>query len=285
MPRSVSIGGASASGSTMVRRQLGRRLRELRVASGRTQEDVALMRVMSLTKLKQIESGRQYVKPADASELARLYNVDDAETESLRELAVATGEPGWWQEYTGGLVRGFDTFLDLESAAVRMSVFEPAVVYGLLQTEDYAMAVDRGTATASRKPETIKQNARLRTRRLPALLERERPPEIDVILGEAALQLVVGGPDVMAAQLDRLRELAGLDHLDVKVLRHDAGPTLGILGRFVVLDFADDNDPSVTFVETFGGARYDDRSDPVARHRAAFAALTAQATPLEEYLA
>jgi len=285
MPRSVSIGGASASGSTMVRRQLGRRLRELRVASGRTQEDVALMRVMSLTKLKQIESGRQYVKPADASELARLYGVDDGEVEALRELAVATGEPGWWQEYTSGLIKGFDTFLDLESSCSRMSVFEPAVVYGLLQTEDYALAVDQGTASAGRKPETIRRNVALRVQRLPALLKRSPTPVIDVILGETALQLKVGDSQVMAAQREYLRELNRLDNLTIKVLCHESGPHLGILGAFTVLDFDDDNDPSVTFVETYGGARYDDRSEPLARHREVFASLATQATPLEEYFA
>lgn len=269
----------------MVRRQLGRRLRDLRVASGRTQEDVATMKVMSLTKLKQIEYGHQYVRPGDAYELGRVYGADEEELERLRELATATGEPGWWQEYTGGLLKGFDTYLDLESSAARLSVYEPAVVNGLLQTEDYAMAVSIGTAPAGVGLDAFRKDVRLRMQRLPALLERSPVPTIDVILGEAALQLKVGDSDVMAAQCEHLRELDRLGNLTIKVLRHDVGPSLGLLGAFIVLDFDDENDPSVTFVETYAGARYDDRSEPLARHREVFAALAAQATPLEEYFA
>lgn len=274
----------TGAGPTMVRRQLGRRLRALRTTAGKTQEDVAVTRLMSLGKLKGIEHGRSMIRPGDVYELGMLYGADPETITELRALAAATTQDGWWQEYTGGLFKGFAMYVDLEAAAARLSVFQPVVIAGLLQTEDYALAVDIATTSPSLGQDIIRKNVRLRTQRLPGLLRRVPPPRIDVILGEAALQLPVGGTAVMTAQLAHLRRLNTLDNVTINVLRQAVGPHRGLLGAFTVLDFDDEDDPSVTYTESQAGARYDDRSEPLARHREVFAALSASATPLEEHL-
>jgi transcriptional regulator with XRE-family HTH domain len=266
----------------MVRRQLGRRLRDLRVASGRTQEDVATMKIMSLGKLKQIEHGRQFVRPGDAYELGRLYGADAAELERLREMASATSAAGWWQEY-GGLAKGFDTYLDLESSAARLSIFQPTVVHGLLQTEAYALAVERETADPAIAPDLA--HVKVRVQRLPNLLARQRSPDIAVVLGESAMQLRVGDTEVMAGQREHLTRVAALENISIKILVHDAGPHQGMIGPFTVLDFDDPEDPSVAYIDSYIGVRYDDRQGPVHRHRAIFSDVTRKAVPLEEYLA
>jgi hypothetical protein len=175
-------------------------LRALRVAAGKTQEDVGATKLMSLGKLKLIEHGRSMVRPGDVYELGTLYGADAQTIADLRALASATTQGGWWQESAGGLVKGFETYLDLESAAARLSIFQPAVVYGLLQTEAYAFAVDEVTADPDLGPAGIARNVRLRMRRLPTPLQRHNPPQIDMVLGEATLQLKVGDAEVMAAE-------------------------------------------------------------------------------------
>jgi transcriptional regulator with XRE-family HTH domain len=269
--------------STMVRRQLGRRLRALRVAASKTQEDVAATKLMSLGKLKLIEHGRSMVRPGDVYELGTLYGADPQTITDLRELASATTQGGWWQESAGGLVKGFETYLDLESSTSCLSVFNPTVISGLLQTEAYALAVDEVTTDPALGPAAIARNVRLRTQRLPTLLKRDSPPWIDVVLGEAALQLKVGDDEVMAAQREHLLEVNRLDNVTIKVLLHDAGPHRGLTGPFTILDFDDPEDPSVAYIDSYVGARYDDREGPVRRHREVFRILSAQAVPLKEY--
>jgi transcriptional regulator with XRE-family HTH domain len=270
----------------MVRRQLGRKLRQLREACGKTREDVVATRLLSRGKLQSIENGSTMVRPGDAYELGRLYGASAEELETLRAMAAGTNEAGWWQEYSDGVLKGFEVYyLALESAAERIASYEPAVLPGLLQTEAYALAVDRATAAPGLDEEGIRGHVRLRLRRLPMLLERDEPPQMRLVLGEAALQLRVGGDEVMAGQLAHLDEVAALPTVTVKVLTHAAGPHPALVGPFTVLDFEDEADPSVAYVESCLGARYDDRQGPVLQLRTIFEAIDQVATPLEEYRA
>jgi hypothetical protein len=106
-----------------------------------------------------------------------------------------------------------------------------------------------------------------------------------LVLGEAALRLQVGGPKVMAAQRDHLRQAAGDENLDLRILADTAGPHLGLIGKFAVLDFDDPDDPSVAYVESCVGFRYHDREVHLARFREVYQEIYGMATPVEEYLA
>lgn len=52
-----------------------------------------------------------------------------------------------------------------------------------------------------------------------------------------------------------------------------------------MLDFEDEADPSVAYIESYLGARYDDRQGQVLQHRTIFETIDKMATPLEEYRA
>jgi hypothetical protein len=275
---------APATGSTMVRRQLGRKLRQLREACGKTREDVVATRLMSLGKLKSIEYGRSMVRPGDVYELGRLYGTPPEAIEDLRHLAIATTQEGWWEPYGEGLLKGFNTYLDLESYATGLWAYEPGVIHGLLQTEDYALAVERASARPGTDEATIQNLVRVRLTRQRTLRDREQPARLRIVLGEAALRLRVGGPDVMAGQRERLRREAERDDLDVRVLTDDAGPHPALHGNFAVMDFDDPDDPSVVYTEASRRVRLDDREAEVAWYRALYQAIHAMATPLEEYL-
>jgi transcriptional regulator with XRE-family HTH domain len=84
------------SGSTVVRRQLGRRLRSLREAVGKTDRDIEEASLASRAKLWRIESGKVPVKIADVRALCWLYGADQPTTDALANLAVGTTVQGWW---------------------------------------------------------------------------------------------------------------------------------------------------------------------------------------------
>jgi hypothetical protein len=117
------------------------------------------------------------------------------------------------------------------------------------------------------------------------LRERKAPVRLHFVLGEAALRLQVGGPDVMAGQHARLLQEAGQENLYLRVLTDSAGPHAGLVGSFALLDFENPDDPSTAYVESCVGFRYSDRQVQVARFREAYQGIHGKATPLEEYLA
>jgi transcriptional regulator with XRE-family HTH domain len=182
--------GKAPRSSTVVRRQLGRRLRALREACGKTREEVAATKLMSRGKLELIEFGRTMVRPGDVYELGMLYGASPDVIDALRELAAATTQQGWWQEHCGKVEKSFETFLDLEAAASELRVFQPVVIHGLLQTEDYARAVERGSGPGLSEA-AVEGNVRVRLARQQRLLAPAMRVSLQAILGEAALRLEV----------------------------------------------------------------------------------------------
>lgn len=280
----AKTGVAPATGATMVRRQLGRRLRQLRETCGKTREDVVVTRVMSQGKLKAIEYGRSMVRPGDVYELGRLYGAAPQEIEDLRHLAMATTQVGWWEALREGLDKGFDMYLDLETYATEIRAYEPILIHGLLQTEDYALAVSQASMPPGTDEATIQDLVQVRLTRQRTLRDREPPVWLQIVLGEAALRLQVGGPEVMAGQRERLHQEAERDDLDVRVLTDAAGPHRAIHGNFAVMDFDDPDDPSVVYTEASRRVRLDDREAEVTWYRAICQEIHAMATPLKEYL-
>ncbi len=72
------------------------------------------------------------------------------------------------------------------------------------------------------------------------ILDREHPPELWVLLDEAVLRRPVGGPQVMAKQLESLAAAAGRPHVVVQVVPLSAGAHEGMRGGpFVLAEFTD----------------------------------------------
>jgi hypothetical protein len=76
--------------------------------------------------------------------------------------------------------------------------------------------------------------------------------KIILILDEAAVLRVVGGPDVMREQLAHLAAMAAQPHVTIQVLRLDAGAHPGTTGEITVLAFPDLVAPDVVYQR--GGA-------------------------------
>ena len=270
------------SGPTVVRRQLGRRLRRLREAAGKTERDVELARLASRTKLWRIETGKIAIKLADVRALCWLYGADAEVTESLAGLSAGTAEHGWWEEYGGVVPDWFKLYVGLENAAARLQTYDGELVPGPVQTEDYTRAVYRA-AQPGATDGAIDGQVALRRERQETLFRREPPPHLSIVLGAGAVARRVGGDDVMDAQMRHLGELARLDHVEISVLTWEAGAHAAMLGAFRILDFADADDPPLVYLETEVGARYLEKSSELGHYRRIFELINEQAVPIEEY--
>ena len=207
--------------------------------------------------------------------------VDQERTEALVALAPGTRQDGAFAEEFGQAVpEWLSLYTGLEAAACRIRCFDPDVVDGLLQTEEYARAVIEGNGQLS--PEAVEQRVRFRMERQRRIFETKKPANITFIMGEAALVSEVGSDDIMRAQIERLRDTDRHRHVEVLVLPFTAG-AYPRRGTFALLDFTDQEDPSVAYLDLPIGARYFDTEEDRAEYEYVYNAISALSIPLKEW--
>ena len=280
--RSLRAGPASGSSTlwqgspTAPRIALGCQLRRLREASGITRDAAAYTIRASGSKISRLERGRVASKERDVADLLTLYGVTDAEErERLLTLTRQANAPSWWREYGDVLPSWFETYLGLEQAASVIRVYEPQLVPGLLQTEDYARAIMllRHLHVSHRE---IERRVALRIARQ-AFLSQPGAPDLWVALDEAALRRGPGNQAVQHGQLLHLIEMAQRPNVILQVVPLDAGAHAAAGGPFTVLRFSEPDLPDIVYLEHLTNAVYLDNKRDTADYLAIMDNLCIQA--------
>ncbi|QLY31203.1 helix-turn-helix domain-containing protein [Nocardia huaxiensis] len=264
------------TGSTMPRRQLGRHLRDLRNRARMTTRVAAQRLEWSEAKIWRIETGQTSLRSLDVEAMCRIYGAPEDAIEPLTALARETKARGWWTEYSDVIDEGYEVYIGLEEAAAKLTSYENELIPGLLQTEAYMRAV-LAVAYPGISPEQMDRRVRVRTARQELITRAENPLQLDLVISEAVLWHRIGGEEVTAGQLDRLRKLAELPNVRLRVVPAECGYHHAMdAGRFVLLEFpsaaGDPTEPPVVYVESLTGAAYLDKEHDVERYREAFAA-------------
>jgi transcriptional regulator with XRE-family HTH domain len=219
---------------------------------------------ISKTKLSSMETGRYQQHPDDIATLLEFYGAGPSDVDRLVSLAGRTESKTWWAPWSHVVPDWCKTFVGLEGLAEAEFLFEPMVLPGLLQTEEYAQAITESTGFVRRDHSERFVSFRLaRARRL----TEDDPLVLHAVIGEAALRLHVGSQQVRAAQYRHLLELAKLPSVTIQVLRPDDGPHTAGTGQFYVLDFSQAQ--SVAYSEHLDGAIYVQDQDDVHTYRMA----------------
>ena len=262
---------------TVRRRELGALLRKLRTEKGLTVEQAAEQLMFSMSKLSRMETGHGAPSRRDIRDLCALYEVtDEAERKRMMNLAVEGRQAGWWQSYD---LNQFADYVGLEADAVSVKNYQSILIPGLLQTPDYARAVNEAVIPQP-DPERLEEQTEVRLRRQDRLTQ-DPPLRFGVILDEAALHRVIGGQAVMEAQLRHLTELSKLPNVTLQVIPFSAGAHPAMDSAFNVLEFADAV-PGVVYVEGLVGWVYMNRSRDVERYARVFERLCHIALPPRE---
>lgn len=258
---------------TIRARRLRRELRRLRDRAGLLAEDVAKDLGWHRTKVIRIELGHSRVTQNDVRDLLTLYKASDEEQETLATLSRQARQKGWWNSYGDVLP---DDYVGFEAEASSISSYESSYLPGLLQTEEYVRAIiHAGRVTAD--PEEVDRIVAARLARK-ALLSRDVPPKLWVVLDEAAVRRVVGGVEVMRAQIGRLIEACANPSIVLQVLPFDAGSHAAMGGAFTILDYDDAVlDPTVVYVGNDTSTLLMEKELHVARYRLMFDHLRAKA--------
>jgi transcriptional regulator with XRE-family HTH domain len=258
----------SSEGPTVLRILLGSHLRRLREARGITAKQAAQSIRASESKISRIELGRNAIREIDVLDLLTLYGVNAEEKEQLLGLAEQANRPGWWHRYHDILPEWFQSYVGMEEAARSIRVYEPQLVPGLLQTEEYATAVlslgDFPIDEAERHVVLRKE----RQRRF-----REGKLKLWVIVDEAALRRPVAGVGTQLEQLRYLRAQSERPNLTLQVIPYGVGGHAAPSG-FSILRFAERDLPDVIYVENLTSALYLDKQAEVDRYLLAMERLS-----------
>lgn len=232
-------------GVTVAKRRLSRRLAELRVKNGYTANQVCDKLNWGRGKVGRFEAN-VWKRPemSDIRDLLRIYGVSEPEGRELEDLAVRARGRAWWREF--GDVFGDDEYPGFESDAVRICVYMPLILPGLLQTPEYIETQMRvGTQSISWRERSL--TARLRRQEI-----LDRPggaaPELVALITEASLTYRWGTREQRRALVAHLVEAGRRPNVEIRLLRFADGPHPGMSSLISIFDFPGD-EPSMVYLE------------------------------------
>lgn len=235
------------AGSSAALRRLGIELRRLREATGRTQADVGKAIGRTHATLVNWELGKTKIGRSDLVCLLAELRVPADIRGNLERLRDDVGYgKGPWAVY--GLPDWLRALSSFEEDAVRINAFEPVVIPGLLQTEDYARAIHLAGPYQTAPPD-VERWVAARMQRQQRLAGSDGLL-FHVVIAEAALRLQVGGIAVQSAQLERLLGSADIGNVVLRVLPASAGAHPALASNLSVLYFADSkSDPPLGYFD------------------------------------
>jgi transcriptional regulator with XRE-family HTH domain len=164
--------------------------------------------------------------------------IDLTKSAKLTSNWLAPGFPGMSPALAG--------VLDCEVTATAIRQWSPSVIPGLLQTESYARAI---LDDASEAP-----LVRMRMARQEILTKEDHPVTFEALIHECALRDVLASPQVQAEQLRHLLDVDKLENVTVRVVRTGVGWHPGLVGAFILYDFADT--PSIIHIEHYSSSAF-----------------------------
>jgi transcriptional regulator with XRE-family HTH domain len=261
---------------TVSRRELANTLRRLRLDAHRTLEDAAAALEVSAATLSRIETGVRVPRARDVKDLCEFYGLrDEARINELTALVADAKESGWWEAYTE-VDEEYATFIGLEQAATAIDQFESSIVPVFLQTPAYGEAYLRGAVSPFRSrplsDHDIAKRLEVRARRQ-QLLSPESGPQYAMIIDEAALLRIVGGPAVMREQVGQLLRASERPGTEILVIPLDRGAHPGQIGAFTILSLPQKQVSDVVYIDSLAGQLFLETTDEIDRHRRIFTSL------------
>jgi len=251
-----------ATSPTVRQRELGKRLRELRNQHGLTVEEVADKLLCSATKISRLETGARRPSFRDVRDLCELYGLDEPTSTEFMSLAREARQRVWWTQYED---LKMDPYLGLEAAAAAITSYTMYYIPALLQTEEYTKEIIR-TIAPKMDPHILRERVQARMRRQQRL-DDDDPPRYRVLLDEAVLHRAVGGPAIMAAQLDKVLQAERRGKVTVQVVSFDFGAHAAQDSNFILFEFADNTNQSpVVSLEGLTGMQYLEKPADITRY-------------------
>lgn len=251
---------------------IGHDLRVTRERAGVTQAQAAKVLECSQGKINHLESGRNQQKPDEVTKLLRAFGADVEHVDRMASLAGRADQGTWWAPFSEVLPNWFKIFVGLEGLASAAFSYESLLLPGQLQTHEYAAAMLVGSLQIP--PMDVPQLVRARMARQ-RIADEETPLRFRSVIEEYVLDRIIGGPQVMRAQLEHLLALMERENVELHVMPVEIAVHDGLAGDFLLLDFEEAQ--SIGYIEYPTGAIYVQDQDQVATYTLAADRLCAVA--------
>ncbi|GGZ56826.1 transcriptional regulator [Streptomyces subrutilus] len=212
---------------------LGRALRELRVASGKQAKVVARSAAMSPSKLSKIENGALAPSVLDVERVLTALEISKEMKEQLTEVArqVATEATAWRIYRRIGLYKHQEEIQAIEAQTTLLRVFQPSCIPGLLQTPEYVRGVQQGSELTD---DALEKMIGARLRRQEVLYDRSRTFEF--LITESAIRWKLIPAPMMAAQMDKLITMSRMSNIRIGIVPLSAAMPGLPTSSFVLFD-------------------------------------------------
>jgi len=247
---------------------LGANLLTAREAASLTSSEATSALKWHAGKLTRVEQGVVPVRASDLEDCIRVYNIPSSEHRRLRDLA-ADGRrklppsrvPEWASRYVH-LIQG----------AHELKLFYEASWPGTVQTADFARALlYRSITVASVDVDRMAEERVARVERL----KSSGRPNLWLVVGQAALEIEIGGRETLRGQLELIRDLAELPNVEVQVIPKDGGAHAAHGVAFSLITLIEGS-PGIVYLEGLTGSEYLGR-EHVRTYKLAFDNLMATA--------
>ncbi|OLF11588.1 DNA-binding protein [Actinophytocola xinjiangensis] len=256
-----------------VRRWIAIELKRLREDAGYETDEVAARISKGVGAYRHYENNVRMPSASDMEVLLTWYGKPER-ADFFRELLRAAHRgKDWWTSFTTAVPDWFELYLGLEYGAARISSYD-TVIPGLLQTREYAEALIR-SGEHHLTEEQVAEQVEMRMARQQTLLRDVGAPQLWSVLDEGAVQRVVGGPEVMRAQLEHLTTMSKRSNVEIQMLPNSVGAHPGMDGAFAILDYpaAFTGDPGTVYVQTRLRGIYYENMAEVTDYRRVFERL------------
>jgi transcriptional regulator with XRE-family HTH domain len=270
-------------GSTLPRRQLGRYLLDWRNRSGLSQDKAAKLLEIGSSSLARLELGQNVrMRIRDIKAAFELYGMPADLVEAMVGLAQQAAVKSWWHQYGDLIPKTFDIYMGLESAAIRITDYQPDLIPGLLQTPDYHRGIVK-LRWPDESGEEWDRRVEIRMQRQHIVTRKTQPTGLDVVIGEAALRRIVESETIMRQQARYLAEMSTLDNITIRILPFTAGfPDGWSMQPFVILEFdvgptGDPIEPPLVYLEGSVGGMYLEKEEDVLFYSQRYSSIRAAA--------
>jgi transcriptional regulator with XRE-family HTH domain len=252
------------------RASLGIRLRDIRRDADLSGTELARLSGWQPSKITKIEHGRQTPSEEDL----RTWCDHCQAPAELPDLIAAvrsieTQFAEWRRVIRGGIRRRQQASAAVYERARLFRIYEPAVIPGLVQSREYAVAVLSTSINFFRVPDDAEEGATARVERQRVLTHGDR--HFHMLLGEPTLHTDVGGTDVMTGQLEHLLAVLKLPRLRLGIIPIDAPYRVPLNNGFWIMDEA------LVQFDTYSAELSLIRPDEIALYGRAFERLAALA--------
>ncbi|MYX11324.1 helix-turn-helix domain-containing protein [Streptomyces sp. SID8375] len=220
------------------RAALGVRLRELRISrpGGRlTGPQLAQRLGWTHSKIYKLENGKQTASPEDLRAWVDATEQPEAFAELYARLQGFESQIRSWRRQLASGHRPVQENWNTEIERTKViHGWQESIIEGMLQTADYARHIFTRYAELQNSPRDTDAAVRARLRRQELLYQPGR--KFRIIMWEAALHARICPPSALAAQLDRLTGMIGLDTVELGIVPFSASLKIPTANGFYVLD-------------------------------------------------